>query len=671
MFNFGGRASPQTKRDSQTPKKPNLLATPPQVAHYGQIIEYVQNRIYLAAYTHPPTADTPFPYPRTPSHSPTKRSSKPSRPEPQGIPGPSIHPPCYFTIDNELIYNRFYADFGPLHIGHVYRFAVEINLLLAEPSNEDRALVLWSKPDSRSRANAACLLACYMILVQGWSPHLALAPIAQAEPPVMPFRDAGYSQADFSLSIQDVLYGVWRAKQEKLCSLDGFNIRDYERFERVDQGDFNWLTADFVALASPQHELIDSLPADSELYADLPSTRAAVKGNRNISEPFKNVLNHFTKRNVGVIVRLNSQLYSPSYFNALGINHLDMIFDDGTCPPLSMVKRFIRLAHDMITVKRRAVAVHCKAGLGRTGCLIGAYFIYRHGFTANEVIAFMRFMRPGMVVGPQQHWLHLNQNQFREWWFEDKMKAKLAAYLPATPAKSARRNHISNGQTNPPPTQSNQSSRRSALGEITHNENAVSSSVVDENLPAPTPGQPRKGSRIDSRHQPYTRANSCAFPGEAVREDPNDQLVEMNAHRQTAGQKPGESKDEWEYRAVTCRTSSHSPTNSNKKRSVSYTTSTTTTATHSTVHEEDAVDSLTSDVENWTHHEDRSSDRVSRPKSTSMITKSGSGSGSLGVAKIRGSPVRRSAESREVKNGGVRKTSARVASVGTQSRTKA
>jgi len=39
--------------------------------------------------------------------------------------------------------------------------------------------------------------------------------------------------------------------------------------------------------------------------------------------------------------------------------------------------------------------VHCKAGLGRTGCLIGAYLIYKYAFTAVEVIAFMRILRPG------------------------------------------------------------------------------------------------------------------------------------------------------------------------------------------------------------------------------------------------------------------------------------
>jgi protein-tyrosine phosphatase len=31
-----------------------------------------------------------------------------------------------------------------------------------------------------------------------------------------------------------------------------------------------------------------------------------------------------------------------------------------------------------------------------------AYLIWKYGFTANEAIAFMRIIRPGCVVGPQQ-----------------------------------------------------------------------------------------------------------------------------------------------------------------------------------------------------------------------------------------------------------------------------
>lgn len=76
------------------------------------------------------------------------------------------------------------------------------------------------------RANAACILACYMVLIQDWPPHLALAPIAQMDPPCMPFRDAGYSQADYGIAVQDVVYGVWKAKEEKLCGLSKFSLEE-------------------------------------------------------------------------------------------------------------------------------------------------------------------------------------------------------------------------------------------------------------------------------------------------------------------------------------------------------------------------------------------------------------------------------------------------------------
>ena len=227
----------------------------------------------------------------------------------------------------------------------------------------------------------------------------------------------------------------------------------------------------------------------------------------DLSQPFKNVLQHFVERDIGLVVRLNSELYCPTYFTALGVQHVDMIFDDGTCPALPVVKKFIRLASNQIA-RKKGIAVHCKAGLGRTGCLIGAYLIYRYGFSANEVIAFMRFMRPGMVVGPQQHWLHLNQGQFREWYIEDQLKQKMALEKPTTPkpVKQTPLRHHSTSQVATPPPKSSQ--QRAALGEIDGNDTENAYSYHDENLPAPTPGQPRKYARMDSRNHPYARSTS-------------------------------------------------------------------------------------------------------------------------------------------------------------------
>ena len=312
----------------------------------------------------------------------------------------------FFTVEDTIFYNSFHLDFGPLNIGQLYRFAIIFHEILNHPDNADKAVVFYSSASSRQRANAACMLCCYMILVQGWTPHQILQPLAQVDPPFMPFRDAGYSNADFEISIQDVAYGVWRAKEKGLIDLHSFNLEVYEKYEHVENGDLNILTPDFIAFASPQED-----------------TRAAsinLKSKSHLNQPFRSVLKFFSENDVQLVVRLNSHLYNKRHFEDIGIKHIDLIFEDGTCPDVSIVKNFIGAAE---TIIRRGgkIAVHCKAGLGRTGCLIGAHLIYTYGFTANECIGFLRFIRPGMVVGPQQHWLYLHQNDFREWRYTHKI----------------------------------------------------------------------------------------------------------------------------------------------------------------------------------------------------------------------------------------------------------
>ena len=346
----------------------------------------------------------------------------------------------------------------------------------------------------------------------------------------------------------------------------------YERYERVDMGDFNWVSPQFVAFASPQSEPTAPIPISSPAYSTLPSCVPEIPSAR-ISQPFKNVLTHFVQRDVGLVVRLNSELYCPTYFTALGIQHVDMIFEDGTCPALPIVRKFIKLAHDMIA-KNKSIAVHCKAGLGRTGCLIGAYLIYRHGFTANEVIAFMRFMRPGMVVGPQQHWLHLNQGQFREWYLEDQWKAKMELAKPTTPrAMSAiTPMHVPSATQTATPNRS--SARRPALGEIDGNDASNAGSYQDENLPAPTPGQPRKYARMDPRNHPYSRSTSASMRVSGNGNKSEAEVVTVETHHQSTNSEHSEEELILQ-RAAARRSQSKSPGSKGKSRSVSYTTTTT------------------------------------------------------------------------------------------------
>ena len=53
--------------------------------------------------------------------------------------------------------------------------------------------------------------------------------------------------------------------------------------------------------------------------------------------------------------------------------------------------------------------VHCKAGLGRTGSLIGCYIMKHWRWTAMETIAWLRICRPGSIIGHQQEWLEEKQ----------------------------------------------------------------------------------------------------------------------------------------------------------------------------------------------------------------------------------------------------------------------
>lgn len=77
--------------------------------------------------------------------------------------------------------------------------------------------------------------------------------------------------------------------------------------------------------------------------------------------------------------------------------------------------------------------IQCKAGLGRTGTLIGAYLIWKYGFTASEAIAFMRIVRPGSVVGPQQQYMYLKQLEWTKWAAVDEMrKLRQTAVFTAT-----------------------------------------------------------------------------------------------------------------------------------------------------------------------------------------------------------------------------------------------
>ncbi|KAL7490356.1 hypothetical protein ACHAW6_016125 [Cyclotella cf. meneghiniana] len=239
-----------------------------------------------------------------------------------------------------------------------------------------------------------------------------LSPFAKINP-LPPFHDASPIVCTYDLTVYDCLSGLEKARQLGFFKYNNtpnnvptharedsnwplhdmqpnhpntFNVEEYEYFEQVENGDLNWIVQNkILAFAGPQSQKLITpegfcmlTPADYIPY--------------------------FRKQNVKLVIRLNKKCYDERDFEKVGIRHVEHYYLDGSCPEMSILQSVIS---DMESIgDGEAMAIHCKAGLGRTGTCIGAYLMKHYRLTAREVIGWMRICRPGMVIGPQQHFLH-------------------------------------------------------------------------------------------------------------------------------------------------------------------------------------------------------------------------------------------------------------------------
>ncbi len=105
---------------------------------------------------------------------------------------------------------------------------------------------------------------------------------------------------------------------------------------------------------------------------------------------------------MSTVIQLNSRPYDTAALEAVGIRCIRIDLDEGAVPSASAVLTFL----DAVAASSGAVAVHCKEGLGRSGTMVAVHLMAAHGFAAREAIGWIRIVRPGCIIGAQQHFLY-------------------------------------------------------------------------------------------------------------------------------------------------------------------------------------------------------------------------------------------------------------------------
>uniref|UniRef100_A0A8B9N2S8 protein-tyrosine-phosphatase n=1 Tax=Accipiter nisus TaxID=211598 RepID=A0A8B9N2S8_9AVES len=217
---------------------------------------------------------------------------------------------------------------------------------------------------------------------------------------IISYRDASFGTCSFHLTLLDCFHAINKALQYGFLDFNKFDVNEYEHYERAENGDFNWIIPNkFIAFSGPH-------------------SRSKIENGYPHHAP-EAYFPYFRKHKVTTIIRLNKKLYDAKRFTDAGFEHFDLFFADGSTPTDTIVKTFLNICENAEGV----IAVHCKAGLGRTGTLIACYIMKHYRMTAAETIAWIRINRPGSVIGPQQHFLMDKQAEL--WTEGDIFRAKL------------------------------------------------------------------------------------------------------------------------------------------------------------------------------------------------------------------------------------------------------
>ena len=277
------------------------------------------------------------------------------------------------------LYMPLKNDYGPINICCIINFCNFIDDKMQSPQLTHRNIVyyiyLLNDKNNAYLLNAVFMMGCYLIIKKNICVDKVIFDILHIfNDHSCYFIDCVSEWGGYHSSIIDCLRAISFIYKNDIEDLNNFNIEDYEYLTDYSQRDMNIIANKFIAMICPSKKNIGS------------------------------VCEELKKRNVKLVIRLNEDNnYDSKMFENQNIDVLDLYFDDYSVPSIKIIKKFMNAVNNFEYSDK--VAIHCRAGLGRTGILICVWLIIKLNFKPAEAIAYIRIMRPGSIMGNQGFFL--------------------------------------------------------------------------------------------------------------------------------------------------------------------------------------------------------------------------------------------------------------------------
>ena len=158
----------------------------------------------------------------------------------------------YFSTDDVLVYDPYYGDFGPLNIAQICRYCRMLTHKIADANLANKRIYHVCKPQTDTRANSILLCAAWSLICDGKSPEDAWKPFSSVKPALVPYRDASLGPPSYPITVYHCMTGLKKAIEFGWYKHDEFDPDAYEHYERVENGDFNWIVpGKFLAFSGP------------------------------------------------------------------------------------------------------------------------------------------------------------------------------------------------------------------------------------------------------------------------------------------------------------------------------------------------------------------------------------------------------------------------------------